>query len=519
LATSMLLIDTKGKTATQRGGFVIEAEARPEHKISVALPVDIDTDGLILPVDWDPVAGADSAEVSSASLKVAPAARETALGTLSVASQGASKVVTIPEGRRIRYLSLANLKRGSDRLRSQAELQAIDRRLVVTVPDGSGGWSPPLFAVPPVGARNMLPQMLGGAAFANGVLTLPDLQASRVRLTLASNDSPEDFARDSGMTLGTVTGVAADYPLDLQLHDPEDTVLWSFPGEMPPGAPPAIADLRVPAETAINGRLGRGEAAAFGLRLRAGRTSSATVDFAPVRGELLRRAQGTHGFLLEGAPVVLGLPGPAPAAETPASVIADIAVRYTGERLLAEASAALPAPGAEVRGVVVDAGPVLCPLPKQAMSGQPITRLGLIGRAPVPCALSVGLVQPRTQAPIGPSVTVALGAAQTIGLVWVHLAEARAVNQPLAVAVRATSGRFFLAGEPDPLIRLVVRDPDPGGRLLTLDGEVLVAVDADNVSLPAAPLPTNPFRNAWPILDSDLFLKVDVADLTMRYRR
>lgn len=520
-ADSQLLIETKGRGTRQKGGFVQDSPRKGDARLSfdVAEPVEIDGDGRTYDVDWAPVPGANAAEVASASISVRPAARESALGTLSVATDGASRVVTIPAGRRIRFLTLGDLKRGSDRLRSQAELSAIGRRLVVTVPDGSGGWSPPLFSVPPVNARGMLPAMLVGASYSSSVLRLPDLMTAKVRLTVASNDFPEDFSPDGGMTLGTVTGVVADYPLDLELVDPDDTVLWSFPGEMPPGAPEASADLKVPVETALNARLGRGDTPAMALTLRASRESAAFVRLTRARGALLRQAAGVHTVSLAGAPAALTLPGPVPGNAAPDAVTADLVVSYAGERLLPTVSDALPEPGTEVRGAVVDTEPVLRTLPPQALAGWPVTRIGLIGRAPEACSLVVGLVSPRTQAPVGTPATLALEAGQAIDLVWALLPQPITVEQPVAISLRATAGRFFWAGEPEPLVRLAISDPDPGGRPLKIGGATLLEIAEPEMTLTAASLPASAFRNGWPMLSSELFLDLEVADPTLRYDR
>jgi hypothetical protein len=80
-------------------------------------------------------------------------------------------------------------------------------------------------------------------------------------------------------------------------------------------------------------------------------------------------------------------------------------------------------------------------------------------------------------------------------------------------------GRFFWAGAERPLVRVAIHDPDPAGRPLLLGTTTLQAVQAQEQHLPGFVLPAAAFRKTAPLLRSDLFLTVDLSDLTLRYAR
>jgi hypothetical protein len=90
----------------------------------------------------------------------------------------------------------------------------------------------------------------------------------------------------------------------------------------------------------------------------------------------------------------------------------------------------------------------------------------------------------------------------------------------VGLSVRANKGRFFWVCAADPLIRLAVRDPDPGGRPLVLNGKPLLKVtQADEMHLPGQSFAGAAFQNHPPLLESSLFLTVELSDLVLRYQR
>jgi hypothetical protein len=75
-----------------------------------------------------------------------------------------------------------------------------------------------------------------------------------------------------------------------------------------------------------------------------------------------------------------------------------------------------------------------------------------------------------------------------------------------------------VAGE-SPAVRVAVRDPDPGGRALTLGGVSIASVTGADAFVAGVSLPTAAFSGVPPSLASDLFLTVELGSLTLRYAR
>jgi hypothetical protein len=102
---------------------------------------------------------------------------------------------------------------------------------------------------------------------------------------------------------------------------------------------------------------------------------------------------------------------------------------------------------------------------------------------------------------------------------WFELSQMDPPARPTAVAVRATRGRFFWAANAAPLVRVAVWDPGPEPTPLLFGSTVVATIDAAGVHQPARTLPAAAFAGGQPLVSSDLFLTVDVSDLTLRYAR
>lgn len=467
--------------------------------------VELAAPGHAIRFQWGPAGGATAAEVAAAGVTIRSVVGTESLGQLLVAPLSGQPVVTVPAGKRIRSLTLASPK-GPDgtELRSQADVTAKHLRLVVSIPQGSG-WIP-LYAVPAVPGRGVLPPSFTGATYANGVVGLPDVAAAQLRLSLVSDD--DSFAPQT-LSVASVTGVAAVPSRALELVDPAGTAIWSFPGELQAAAPAADVDLRAPAEAALKQALQASAAPDVTFRLRSSAGGHATIEVTPAHGALVRVYPGVVRTVLAGEPAALALPA-APPGETPVSATADLTIRYDGLRVLDAVADAVPAAGGAA-GSVVGAEPVVRTLPPAALGGLAVARVGVIGRAPTACELSVSVG--------GAPGVVELEPSDALGVVWVDVPAPAPQEGPVAVSVRAGSGRFLWAGAPEGLLRLVVADPDPGGRPLRLGGEQLRAVAAAESHEPGAALPAARFAAGAPVLESPLFLTVDVSDLTLRYAR
>jgi len=503
--------------------------------------VDVAPPGHAIRVTWQMVPGATGVEVSSAELRISPGVVTQSLGDLLVKSTNSSTQheITIPEGKPIRSLLLKGLKtpiptgntQTDTPIRSSADLKAVNRRLIVTIPDPDTTWSPPLYAVPAVSKRGMLPASLVGASFeapaGDGLLTLPDLKASRIRLTLVEGDFPEDFQPRSA-TLASVSGTAALPARDLVLISTNDEIAWAFPGEFPTEAPPAFVDLRFALEAAMNAALADGQPLDVTWFLRGEAPGVAGIAFDGARGFIVREFPGVLRTSVDGDTRQLALSGPL-ADEQPTVAQADLTIRYDGIRILESVSAAVPAPNDSISGIIVRDQPVTHAFAPKAFSNMTIARIGLIGRSPIESELSVQLVDLSTGEPglpLGPPGVVRLQADSAIGTVWVAIPSMSLPVGPVGISVRANLGRFFWVTGPAPLTRIAIYDPDPGGRPLQLAGTTVLDVKREDLEpesnarhLPAFQLPATAFRSHAPSWESDLFLTVDVSDLVLRYQR
>ena len=211
-------------------------------------------------------------------------------------------------------------------------------------------------------------------------------------------------------------------------------------------------------------------------------------------------------------------------------------MRYQGIRLSDVVNDTLPTAGSAgprdgIGGVVVGAEPVRRVLPPDALTGQDVVRIGVIGRAPVDTALSVQLLDPIAGTALGPPAVAPVPAGHGFGTVWLAFGAAQRPTGPVVVALTATQGRFLWATGPAPagsdaapLVRVAVADPDPGGRPIRLAGTELTRLTAAPAPSGGRPTATALARAAFtgpgaPVMDSSLFATVHLSALTLRYPR
>ncbi len=512
--------------------MVLAADSVAAVSRTVLTPtIEVPPTGVDFGFDWGPhLAGTDSLEVEPVAVEVvADDASDFAgypLGELATKVSGTSELrVTVPPGRQIRALHLSGLKSEDVVFTSEQELAAAGRRLTASVRDPRGGWASPVVSVPPVGRHGQIPPTLVGASFAGAVLRLPDL-AGDIRISIVDGDTPDTFSAHA-LSVGTVVGWAAPTPVDLTLTGPDGTVLWTFPGPMPPGTRQET-DIAVAVAAAAEAQRSAGQAIAGALTLTSTYPSRVGFRVGAVRGRLIHTMPGTTTATLAGEPVPLPLAAPLPAA-APTTVVADVRVTYQGRRL-AEISDPLPPAGSR-QGVVVRQDPVLRLLAPLALRGERVSRIGLIGRCPQPTALLVRLIPAPAGAPqpapgsgpaaqaLGPPGTVTVEPSSDIAVIWVDLPEPVTIDQPVAIEVSAGSGSLYWVAEPDPLVRIVVLDPDPAGRPIVLGGGTLLTVDQPQLRTDRATLPAAAFTGTAPVLASALFCTVEITDAQLGYAR
>jgi hypothetical protein len=149
-----------------------------------------------------------------------------------------------------------------------------------------------------------------------------------------------------------------------------------------------------------------------------------------------------------------------------------------------------------------------------------VRRIGLVGRAPVECELHVHLVEAASGKAIGPPGALTIAPSPAITTHWVDLPEHAPIELPVNLSVLAVKGRFLWGSVSHPLTRVVIYDPDYPTRDVTFGGATLSVPTGEMETHQAAfAFPKPAFVNQTPALRSNLFLTVDIADLTLRYAR
>lgn len=486
-------------------------------------PVDIGGDGHTIRIDWPGVAGATAAEITQATLQLYPAVAETLRTDHPFTADGGGFRVDIPAGERVRALGLGGLR--DDAGTAITDALPPSRRLVVAFPPPTGGgYDSPRFAVPAVGAQGALPATLTGARLSAGTLTLaPAVAARRLRLTLAEGDGPADFATRP-LSIGSLQLVTHRAAHDARLTGPAQEVLWTVP-EFDPDAPAATVDLKQALKAAFDAALKAGTPLLATFRLQAQAPARCVVIGPNVLGALLRVHDGIASTRLEGEPLPLAAFADGPLAdETPQSVRGDLTIRYDGLRLLEEASDTLPPPGSAVQGRIVGAAGALRAWPPAALQGRVPARIGVWGRAPEAAELALELVELRGHnvgATLAGPVLLKPAPGDGLRLHWALLPTLPPLPADVGLRLRCNVGRFFWAARADgePLVRVAVADPDPGGRPVQLGGVQIAALHDTQSHQVGHAFPAAVFRGRRPLLDSALFVTVDASDLTLRYAR
>ena len=495
-----------------------KASAR-ERDVGSVTTRNVAAPGFAHTIRWSGVAGATSAEVEQASVLLSPAMVTETQQDVSFSNDGGF-VVNVPAGKRVKALTLRGLKpTGGNEITASDGLTEV--RLAVSFPPvQGGGWDSPRFAVPAVKAQNMVPRTLTGASFSNRVLSLGDsVPAARVRVSLVKGSEPREFtaqaAEVSEIHLQTETAAR-----NIKLVGPEGNTLWQLP-EYDPDAPSNDVDIRNALELALKAKVQNNQPLEATFTVSADAPAEAVVSFRRITGALLRVKEGVVRSELTGDPVQLDL-GDTLADERPSSVSGDLTITYAGIRILESVSDQPPEESAAVSGVIATANGVLKTFAPEALDGVTPARVGIVGRAPEECELSLEFVSVNggiAGTPVGPPAVLTLTPDNDIRTHWVDVPAGVTLNGPLGLRVRANRGRFFWVTREQPLARVAIHDPNPGGRPLFIGTTRLKEIVETNSHEPAFRFPVAAFRNVAPALRSDLFMTVDISDLTLRYAR
>lgn len=484
-----------------------------------AVAQDVAAPGLPLEVNWTPVPGATRAEVRSARISLRPAVVEETARDVPVTFDG-GWVVSIPSGKRVKALSLMGLKLGAGGVISDSSGLG-GMRLAVSFPRTGGGWDSPRFAVPHIPAANMVPASLTGASFAHGLLSLPDsVAAPRVRVSLVTGGSPPEFVVQAGEV--SEVHLTTETPARrLTVKGPDGAILWQVP-QYDPAAPEVEVDLRSALELAMNARLRDRQALRVSFLVTADPPAQSYVSFPPPQGALLRVREGVWRTELTGDAVPLVLKEPLAVAETPTSVTGDLTITYAGIRILENVSDEGLQPSVAIVGHIVGETGVSRAFPPAAFQGVEPARVGIVGRPATEAELSVEFVAMRGELAgpaLGPPAVLELARDEVFRTHWFEVPRGLKLEGPVGLRVRANTGRFYWAGEERPLVRVAIHDPDPGGRPLYLGATRFRSITAAERHEPGAVYRATEFRAAGTSLRSDLFLTVDISDLTLRYAR
>ncbi len=482
------------------------------------------------PVDrqaaWAGVSGADTVEVSGGRVVVgAPVVEEKTLSGLSVSKSGNHHTVVLGQTARVVSLTLSGFTYrpvgGTQDLPFAAGPTA---RLIVAIPNPELQWVP-LYAVPHV-STGTSPKQYAGAWLDGLTLKLPaDVPAvDRLRLSVVQNFP----GKDETVLASTITGASArirNLPIDLEVrNETEGSVLFTHKGLFLNETPDVTIDLIAPAQAAFERQLAAGEPLSLRWRLSSKSGTAFHHDSRPVAGALLRRFTGATTAELAGEPLPLPLDLQAAplAAERASTATADLRLTYQGLRLVERLNDPLPAGSGSLAGRIVGEAPAGRLLLDPELAAYPIHRIGLLGRAPEPCELSLWLAPPVGDLPgepLGDPGVVQVQPATGMGVIWIDLPRPRTFEGPLWLQVRANTGRFFWLGEPEPLVRVVVEDEEPANRPVHLNGTPLRTMAQAELAETAVSLNADHFRSSPPVLSSHLFVTVSLTDLTLRYSR
>src|SRR5262249_4043350 len=184
--------------------------------------------------------------------------------------------------------------------------------------------------------------------------------------SLVTGDNPLEFA-EQDTKLDAVHATTEAPARNARVNAPDGSAVWQTPVFDPDG-PAATVDLRKAIEAALNKKLAAKGAPEADVTVTADAPAQALVSVSGPRGALVRVEQDVVRAVLEGDPVALPLSGPLD-AETPASVTGDLAIRYSGIRILEGISDDVPGPGAALVGAIVGAAGAVRTLPRRRSTG------------------------------------------------------------------------------------------------------------------------------------------------------
>ena len=524
----MILLEHEVRKQEASATAIVQAQAElPSALAGTASGFTIAQEPVTETVSWARVAGAGAVDVTHGSLTLGAAPRaEKTMSSLSLAKSGRHYIINLGQTVRLVALTLDGFTyRPEGTTTDQTFSPSSSARLVIAIPNPQTDWLP-IYAIPAV-SRESTPKLYAGATMSGKTVHFPpDVQTvNKVRISVMENFAG-DGERVLASTITRATAQVKNLPEDLTVTNVVDgTTIFAQDGLYLDDTPNLTLDMVHHAQGTLDQQLSVGEPLSFGWRAAAKTGTAFHYTYQPIQGALLRTFAGVTRTELTGESQAIPLDlGVAPLdAETPTAVSADLTVRYDGLRVLPRVNDALPTTTGNLHGRIVRTEPVGRTVLDGATAAYPVARIGLLGRAPEACELSVWLAPHITAGRAGEPLTdpgvVQLAAGSEMRVIWVALPQAVTHEGALCVQVRANSGRFFWLADLEPALKVAVLDPEPNGRPVLLQNRLLVAMTTKRMHLPRTHLAVDLFTGALPRLSSELFVTVEFVDLTLRYTR
>jgi hypothetical protein len=476
-------------------------------------------EGRTFPIVWPPVEGANEIDVVQAEVRLRGVADLVDLDKLDAARSHGYLVVNVGGGRRVRSLTLSGLKmirNGVETAVTGPASLGNHSRLVVLTDSTLSGQLIARYAYPALTGGGFVDDRLPALKFENGVISLPDVVTQQVGIAIvdSAERDPERFQPRS-ISVTSISGVVVESASNVTLYE-GTRVVWSAPELLPNEV--AVVDLRVPITGTFRTALARGEPLATTLTL-SGDRGVCQIAGPIAQGALVRTFSGVVRVELAGEPTPLPL-GVLP-VERPTTVQADVSYRFGAIRLLAGATGSPPPADRPLEGIVIGNEPYVHEMPEGAIAGYPLARVGLYGRAPELCELSITPVDlsTGTPRPLGPPGVGKVQPSNRAGFVWVEMPGTTATDTA-GLLVRANRGTFLWGIDGGPIVRVAVHDDVAADRTVQIDGVPICKITSTEKQVAVrADFPSTSFANVPPRLDSDLFVTFDIADLTMEYAR
>lgn len=514
-------------------GVVQQRFALPELA-QLATQIEVTTAGTPLRLDWPQISGATAVALDAARVTLVPptGAAGISLGHLRGSFNADTCVVVIPGGPRvIRSLTMSGLRVGTgedDALPNKAALRAqpVPLSLAVAVKQGGVlapvGYAVPSIAPSPSQPPYVIPPLLVGASYRDYVLTLPDVLAEELHVMVVTGSAPEDF-NPVNFQCDYVSAMAAPSPLDVTLADDSGAPFYSGAG---PVTGPIAIDAKNAVQRALEAAIAAGNDPDVTLNISA-RTSGTVGTYGIVAsGEVRRVFDDKISVTLEGERVMPMIPGAPLDVQVPTSATADVVIEHAGLRLQDLSDARPVGNGGQAGQVLTMDAPLWQPLPPEAMRGEVLRRVGIIGYGLEAATLSLRVLGASPDGRVIAPPDLATGtcdvaapdlrAPQPPRVQWFDLGDGLTIDQPIGIEVTAQSGRFLWVAAADKLLsQYAVAHPLSGGETVTIGTQSVPITDA-RTALNGHALTPADFATA-PQVTSPHFVTLTLSRLTLGY--